>query len=226
MATKFSRRWDAAGAPYSDIGEASIRLEVENSLKRLDIEVIDLYQMHWPRPDEQLESAWEVVGQLVKEGKVRYAGVCNFSVAQLERILPVHPVASLQPPYSMLRRGVEDGLLEFCAKNQIGVVAYSPMQKGILTDKFTARLCGWPGLGRPPPARSGLPGAAPGQAFTACGRIEQDRLQARPEHGRVGDRLGAEAERGDLSHCRGAQAGTDRRDCAGCRVEAGSGRFR
>ncbi len=137
VATKFSRRWDASGAPYSDISEASIRLEVENSLQRLDIEVIDLYQMHWPRPDEQLESAWQVVGQLVKEGKVRYAGVCNFSVSQLERILPIHPVASLQPPYSMLRREVENDLLAFCAKHQIGVVAYSPMQKGILTDKFS-----------------------------------------------------------------------------------------
>jgi aryl-alcohol dehydrogenase-like predicted oxidoreductase len=137
VATKFSRRWGADGVPYSDISPQSIRFEIENSLRRLDIEVIDLYQMHWPRPEEDLEGAWQTVAALVREGKVQYAGVCNFNREQLERILPIHPVASLQPPYSMLRRGIEDGLLEFCAEQQVGVVAYSPMQKGLLTEKYT-----------------------------------------------------------------------------------------
>lgn len=140
VATKFSRRWGDDGTPYSDISPKSIRFEIENSLRRLDIDVIDLYQMHWPRPEDDLEVAWEEMAKLVKEGKVRYAGVCNFNREQLERILPIHPVASLQPPYSMLRRGIEDELLEFCAQNQIGVVAYSPMQKGLLTDKYTRQF--------------------------------------------------------------------------------------
>jgi aryl-alcohol dehydrogenase-like predicted oxidoreductase len=137
IATKFSRRWDMNGNPYSDLSPQSVRLEVEASLKRLGVEVIDLYQMHWPRPDQDLEAAWSTVSDLVKEGKVLYAGVCNFSKEQLLRIMPIHPVASLQPPYSMLRRTVESVELPFCAANQIGVIVYSPMQKGILTQKFT-----------------------------------------------------------------------------------------
>jgi len=137
VATKFSRRWDAQGAPYSDIKPASIRQEVEDSLRRLGFEPIDLYQMHWPRPEEDLEDAWATVADLVRQGKVRYAGVCNFNVEQLKRIQPIHPVASLQPPYSMLRRGLEGGLLDYCAQNNIGVVVYSPMQKGLLTEKLT-----------------------------------------------------------------------------------------
>jgi len=137
IATKYSRRWDSNGNPYSDLSPVSIRFEVESSLQRLDVEVIDLYQMHWPRPDQDLESAWYTMSELVKEGKVRYAGVCNFSSEQLKRIIPIHPVASLQPPYSMLRRGIEADELKYCAANNIGVIAYSPMQKGILTDKYS-----------------------------------------------------------------------------------------
>ncbi|HEB13344.1 MAG TPA: aldo/keto reductase, partial [candidate division CPR3 bacterium] len=88
----------------------SIRSEFEASLKRLKIDVIDLYQIYWPIPDEDIEEAWTAIGDLIREGKIRYAGVSNFSVEQLKRIQPIHPVTSLQPPYSMLERGVEDQL--------------------------------------------------------------------------------------------------------------------
>ena len=137
IATKCSRRWDAQGMPYGILKADSIRTEVEDSLRRLGVEVIDLYQIHWPRPEEDIEEGWGAVADLVKQGKVRYAGVCNFSVEQLKRIQAIHPVASLQPPYSMLRRGIEDGLLDYCADNRIGVIVYSPMQKGLLTGKLT-----------------------------------------------------------------------------------------
>jgi aryl-alcohol dehydrogenase-like predicted oxidoreductase len=137
VATKCGRRWDETGVPFSNLRPDSVRDEIENSLKRLGVDVIDLYQMHWPQPDEGIEDAWRVMHDAVQAGKIRYIGVCNYNVAQLKRVQAIHPVASLQPPYSMLVRGVEDGLLGFCAANAIGVVCYSPMQKGILTDKFT-----------------------------------------------------------------------------------------
>lgn len=137
IATKCSRRWDESGTPYGNLKPDSLRAECEASLRRLGVERIDLYQIHWPNPDPDIEEAWGALASLVKEGKLRYIGVCNYNVAQLKRIQPIHPVASLQPPYSMLVRGVEDELLQFCAANHIGVVAYSPMQKGLLTGKVT-----------------------------------------------------------------------------------------
>jgi aryl-alcohol dehydrogenase-like predicted oxidoreductase len=137
IATKCGRAWDEQGNPYSLLKAASIRREAEASLRRLNIEVIDLYQMHWPQPDEDIEEAWGVIADLIREGKVRYGGVSNFSVAQLKRIQPIHPVASLQPPYSIVRRNVEAELLPYCAANNIGVIVYSPMQAGLLTGKFS-----------------------------------------------------------------------------------------
>jgi aryl-alcohol dehydrogenase-like predicted oxidoreductase len=137
IATKCGRRWGDDGVPYGILKPDSVREEIDNSLKRLGVDVIDLYQMHWPMPDEDIEGAWQVMADAVKAGKIKHIGVCNFNVAQLKRVQAMHPVASLQPPYSMLVRGVEDELLGYCAANGIGVVCYSPMQKGILTDKFT-----------------------------------------------------------------------------------------
>ena len=116
---------------------ASIHTECEDSLKRLGIDCIDLYQMHWPEPDEQIEDAWAEMDKLRKEGKVRYIGVSNYNVEQLKRIGRIAPVASLQPPYSMIRRDAEDELFAYCAENNIGIVVYSPMQRGILTGKFS-----------------------------------------------------------------------------------------
>lgn len=137
IATKCGRIWDEGS---TEIGKSlkrdSIRQEVENSLRRLDINEIDLYQMHWPQPDDEIEEGWQTMSTLVKEGKVRYVGVSNFNLDQLKRIQNIHPVTSLQPPYSMLRREVENEILPYCRENNIGVIAYSPMQAGLLTGKF------------------------------------------------------------------------------------------
>ncbi|MBI2949574.1 MAG: aldo/keto reductase [Verrucomicrobia bacterium] len=136
IATKCGRSWDANRELFPCLKRNVIRAEVEASLKRLGVEVIDLYQVHWPQPDADVEEAWSTVAEIVKEGKVRFAGVCNFNVAQLKRLQPIHPAASLQPPYSMLVRDLEQEGLAHCAAHNIGVVAYSPMQKGLLTDRF------------------------------------------------------------------------------------------
>ncbi|MCL4297858.1 MAG: aldo/keto reductase [Anaerolineae bacterium] len=138
VATKCGRIMESlTDQPYGRLTADSVRREAEASLRRLKTEVIDLYQIHWPDPDEEIEEGWGAIADLIREGKVRYGGVSNFSVAQLQRIQPIHPVASVQPPYSMLRRGVEEELLAYCAANNIGVIVYSPMQAGLLTGKMT-----------------------------------------------------------------------------------------
>jgi aryl-alcohol dehydrogenase-like predicted oxidoreductase len=114
-----------------------IRREVEDSLKRLQIETIDLYQIHWPVPDEEIEEGWATMADLKREGKVRWIGVSNFSVAQMERALKIAPITSLQPPYSMINRSIEAEILPFCERNGIGVINYSPMQSGLLTGAMT-----------------------------------------------------------------------------------------
>ena len=138
VATKCGLVWDEGSTtPYGRLKAESVRREAEASLRRLNVEVIDLYQIHWPNPDADIEEAWGVIADLIREGKVRYGGVSNFSVEQLKRVQAIHPVASLQPPYSMLRRGIEEDLLPYCAANDMGVIVYSPMQAGLLTGKFT-----------------------------------------------------------------------------------------
>jgi len=138
IATKCGRVWDEDGNISGCLKKDSIHSEVEESLGRLGIDVIDLYQIHWPIPDEDIEEAWGAIADLIREGKVRYGGVSNFSVEQLKRIHQIHPVASIQPPYSILVRDIEHELLSFCEENNIGVIAYSPMQKGLLTGTFTS----------------------------------------------------------------------------------------
>jgi aryl-alcohol dehydrogenase-like predicted oxidoreductase len=138
VATKCSLVWDEKADKISCLREESIINECHQSLKRLGIDVIDLYQMHWPEPDEQLEEGIGAMAKLQKQGKVRYIGVSNFSVGQIQRAQKVADIVSLQPPYNMLRRDTEKELLPYCGKNNIGVVVYSPMQKGLLTGKFTA----------------------------------------------------------------------------------------
>ncbi len=137
IATKCSLLWTDKREKVSCLKAQSIRQECHDSLERLGIETIDLYQIHWSEPDEDIEQAWEEMARLAEEGKIRYLGVSNFNVGQIKRIQKIHPVASLQPPYSMLHREVEDELLVYCAQNDIGVVAYSPMQRGLLTGKFS-----------------------------------------------------------------------------------------
>ena len=129
--TKCSMVWDETREIKRSLKQ--IRREVEESLKRLQIETIDLYQIHWPNPDEEIEEGWATMAELKKEGKVRWIGLSNFNVAQMERALKIAPITSLQPPYSMINRSIEAEILPFCEKNGIGVINYSPMQSGLLT---------------------------------------------------------------------------------------------
>jgi aryl-alcohol dehydrogenase-like predicted oxidoreductase len=138
IATKCGILWNEKKERVLHLKRESVRKECHDSLRRLGVEQIDLYQMHWPEPEPDLEEAWEEMARLRKEGKVRYIGVSNYSVAQMERVAKIHPIASLQPPYSMLQRDAERELLGHCAKHKIGVVVYSPMQRGLLTGKFDA----------------------------------------------------------------------------------------
>ncbi len=137
IATKCGLLWNDKREKYECLDRASIIKECEDSLKRLGVDTIDLYQMHWPQPEGQIEEGWDAMVSLIQQGKVRHVGVSNFTVNQLQRIAGIHPVASLQPPYSLLRRDIENDLLPYCGDNHIGVVAYSPMQKGLLTGKFS-----------------------------------------------------------------------------------------
>lgn len=133
--TKCAMVWDGKGEITNSLKQ--IRREVEESLKRLQVEAIDLYQIHWPKPDEEIEEGWAVMADLKREGKVRWIGVSNFSVAQMERALKIAPITSLQPPYSMINRNVEAEVLPFCRKHGIGVINYSPMHSGLLTGAMT-----------------------------------------------------------------------------------------
>ncbi len=136
--TKCSRRWNADGSILSSLQPESLAEELEGSLRRLGVETIDLYQIHWPTPDEEIERAWETVARFREQGKVRWIGVSNFSASQMERVRKIAPITSLQPPYSMLRRAVEETVLPFTQANGIGVINYSPMLSGMLTGKMTA----------------------------------------------------------------------------------------
>lgn len=136
--TKCSLVWNPGERTIrGNLKAASIRREAEESLRRLQVETIDLYQMHWPDPDEEIEEGWGTMAELQKEGKVRYIGVSNFNVSQLRRVMAIAPVSSLQPPYSLIDRGVEEELLPFCQQNNIAVIVYSPMQSGLLTGQMT-----------------------------------------------------------------------------------------
>jgi aryl-alcohol dehydrogenase-like predicted oxidoreductase len=133
--TKSSMVWDDKREITNNLKQ--IRREVEDSLRRLQVEAIDLYQIHWPKPDEDIEEGWTAMADLKREGKVRWIGVSNFNVAQMERALKIAPITSLQPPYSMLNRAVEAEILPFCKKNKIGVINYAPMHSGLLTGAMT-----------------------------------------------------------------------------------------
>jgi aryl-alcohol dehydrogenase-like predicted oxidoreductase len=136
--TKCSRLWNSDGSIYSSLSPASLASELEGSLHRLGVETIDLYQIHWPQPDEEIEAAWEAMERFREQGKVRWIGVSNYSVEQMKRIQKIAPITSLQPPYSMLRRAIEAEILPFTRANNIGVINYSPMLSGMLTGKMTA----------------------------------------------------------------------------------------
>lgn len=137
VATKCSRVIQPDGSIQGNLHRDSILREVDASLGRLGIDAIDLYQMHWPAPEADIEQGWKTMADLAEQGKVRHIGVSNFNVPQMERIQAVHSIESLQPPYSMLVRGIENEVLPYCREQQIGVIAYSPMAKGLLTGAFT-----------------------------------------------------------------------------------------
>ena len=135
--TKCGIVWNAKGKPSQTLRKASIVKEVEDSLRRLDVETIDLYQVHWPIPEDEIEEGCAAAEELKKAGKIRYAGVSNFSVAQMERVRGVLEITSLQPPYSLVQPEVEAEILPYCLVNGMGVINYSPMGSGLLTGKMT-----------------------------------------------------------------------------------------
>jgi aryl-alcohol dehydrogenase-like predicted oxidoreductase len=137
--TKCGLRWEANGQVQKVLSADSIRGEIEDSLRRLSVDVIDLYQIHWPPdPDSPaLEEGWSTLAELKREGKVRWIGVSNFTVKQLKRAKALAPVTSLQPQYSLIHREIEDEILPYCLHEGIGVIVYSPMNSGLLTGAMT-----------------------------------------------------------------------------------------
>ncbi len=136
--TKCSMRWHADRSIYRSLKSGSLAEELEGSLKRLGVETIDLYQIHWPNPDDEIEEGWDALAGFKAQGKVRWIGVSNFSVEQMRRIEKIAPITSLQPPYSMLRRAIEADVLPFTQAQGIGVINYSPMVSGLLTGSMSA----------------------------------------------------------------------------------------
>jgi aryl-alcohol dehydrogenase-like predicted oxidoreductase len=135
--TKCERTWNENREIVKCLKRDSIKREVEDSLRRLKVDVIDLYQIHWPEPDEDIEEGWSTMAELKAEGKVRYIGVSNFNVAQMERALKIAPITSLQPQYSLVVPEAEAEILPFAEKHNIGVIAYAPMKSGLLTGAMT-----------------------------------------------------------------------------------------
>ncbi|MGB2621420.1 MAG: aldo/keto reductase [Candidatus Acidiferrum sp.] len=137
--TKCALRWDEQGHVTQNHTAESIGRECEDSLRRLNVEVIDLYQMHWPPSDNGpgLEEAWQTIATLQKQGKVRWIGVSNFNVPQIQRAEKIATVTSLQPPYSLIRRQVDKEILPYCKQQGIGVISYAPMASGLLTGAMT-----------------------------------------------------------------------------------------
>lgn len=135
--TKCARVWDANRNVGASMKAESIRRECEGSLRRLKTDVIDLYQIHWPEPDEEIEEGWAELARLNKEGKVRYIGVSNFNVDQMKRAQAIAPTTSLQPPYSLVTREIEKEILPYAQSQNVGVLVYSPMSAGLLTGRMT-----------------------------------------------------------------------------------------
>jgi aryl-alcohol dehydrogenase-like predicted oxidoreductase len=130
--TKCERAWDSSGQILKSLKSESIRRECEDSLRRLNVETIDLYQIHWPEPVEDIEEGWNTLLDLQRQGKVRWIGVSNFDVPQMERALALGPITSLQPPYSLIRSEVAREILPFANRHGIGTIVYSPMGSGML----------------------------------------------------------------------------------------------
>ena len=135
--TKCARIWDENGKIGKRLKADSVRRECEASLRRLKTDAIDLYQVHWPEPDEDVEDGWSELAKLRKEGLVRWIGVSNFNVAQMKRAAAIAPITSLQPPYSMVVPNVETELLPYCLETNVGTLVYSPMKSGLLSGRMS-----------------------------------------------------------------------------------------
>jgi aryl-alcohol dehydrogenase-like predicted oxidoreductase len=137
--TKCAMRWDAKGKVTKVHKADSIRQECEDSLRRLQVDAVDLYQIHWPPEDNgsTLEESWQAMAELQQQGKVRWIGASNYDVSQIKRLEKIAPVTSDQPPYSMLRRKIEAEILPYAEQQNIGVIVYSPMLSGMLTGAMT-----------------------------------------------------------------------------------------
>ena len=135
--TKGGQPEGPGGATLHDLTRDGLRRELEGSLTRLGLDAVDLYQIHWPIPDEQIEEGWAALVELRDEGLTRHVGVSNFSVSQLRRAQAIGPVETLQPPYSLVDREAEEEILPFAEQAGIGVIVYSPMGSGLLTGKMT-----------------------------------------------------------------------------------------
>ncbi|MGZ3617637.1 MAG: aldo/keto reductase [Ktedonobacteraceae bacterium] len=136
--TKCTRVWNDRGEISGNLKAQSIKRECENSLRRLQTDVIDLYQVHWPDPEQDIEEGWGAMAELKREGKVRYIGVSNFNVSQMRRAMEIAPISSLQPPFSLVKPDIQNEILPFCLEHNIGVIVYSPMASGLLTRTMTS----------------------------------------------------------------------------------------
>ena len=135
--TKCSLVWNDLRDIGHSLKAASVRRELEASLRRLRLDVIDLYQIHWPDPEPEIEEGWQTLAQLQKEGMVRHIGVSNFTVEQMKQVGKIAPITSLQPNYNIVTRDIEKEVLPFCREQNIGVIVYSPMKSGLLSGKMT-----------------------------------------------------------------------------------------
>ena len=136
IATKCGLAWDEKGNIFNNLKRESLLKEIDASLERLGVDFIDLYQVHWPDPNTPIKETFETLEEIRQVGKIRYIGVSNYNVEQMEEARKYAKIVSLQPPYSLFNRGIEKEILPYCRKNNIGILAYSPMERGILTGKF------------------------------------------------------------------------------------------
>jgi aryl-alcohol dehydrogenase-like predicted oxidoreductase len=135
--TKCGLLWDESGKVSNTLNRASVEAELDASLKRLNVETIDLFQIHWPNPEDEIEEAFETMAAMQKKGKIRYLAVSNFSPEQMERVSKFGEITSNQPPYSLAFPQVEEDVLPYCLEHNIGVINYSPMASGLLSGKMT-----------------------------------------------------------------------------------------
>jgi len=135
--TKCARVWNERGEIGKSLRADSIRREADASLRRLRVDTIDLYQIHWPEPDDEIEEGWTTMAELKRAGKVRHIGVSNFNASQMRRAQAIAPITSLQPPYSLISPEIEESVLPYAQANDIGVIVYSPMKSGLLSGAMT-----------------------------------------------------------------------------------------